>query len=218
LLGLVALLGFAAIAVGVIVKSPQLAIPGLIVALFPSWFVGFAFAAIAIGALVPAAVMSIAAANLWTRNIYCAYIKRDATPAQEAQQAKLASLVVKLGALVFIIFVPTQYAIDLQLLGGIWILQTFPAIVAGLFRRLFHHLALIAGWFVAMVAGTIMSFSQGVKPTFPLSAGGLTINAYIGLEVLALNLLVTATLTVAFDRMRMPRYPDRTLPADYATP
>jgi SSS family solute:Na+ symporter len=216
LLGLVALLGFAAIAVGVIEKSPQFAVPALLIALFPSWFVGFAFAAIAIGALVPAAVMSIAAANLWTRNIYRVYVKPDATPAQEAQHAKLASLVVKLGALVFIVFVPTQYAINLQLLGGIWMLQTFPAIVAGLFRRIFHHVALIAGWFVAMVAGTIMSFSQGVKPTFPLSLGGVTINAYIGLEVLVLNLIVTAVLTVALDRMRIARYADQTVDADYA--
>jgi SSS family solute:Na+ symporter len=218
LLGLVALLGFAAIAVGVAGKSPQFAVPGLLIALFPSWFVGFAFAAIAIGALVPAAVMSIAAANLWTRNIYAVYIEPDATPVQEARQAKLASLVVKLGALAFIIFVPTQYAIDLQLLGGIWILQTFPAIVAGLFRRVFHHIALILGWFVAMVAGTIMSFSQGVKPTFPLTFGGVTINAYIGLDVLVLNLAITAGLTLVFDRVGLERYADRTSAADYSNP
>ncbi len=218
LLGLVALLGFAAIALGISGKSPQFAVPGLIIALFPSWFVGFAFAAIAIGALVPAAVMSIAAANLWTRNIYCAYIKPDATPTQEAQQAKLASLVVKLGALGFIIFVPTQYAINLQLLGGIWMLQTFPAIVTGLFRRIFHHVALILGWLVAMVAGTIMSFSQGVKPTFPLSLGGMTINAYIGLEVLVLNLIVTGGLTLIFDRIGLERYADRTSAGDYGNP
>jgi SSS family solute:Na+ symporter len=218
LLGLVALLGFAAIAAGVSGKSPQFAVPGLLIALFPSWFVGFAFAAIAIGALVPAAVMSIAAANLWTRNIYAVYIQRDATPEQQARQAKLASLVVKLGALVFIIFVPTQYAIDLQLLGGIWILQTLPAIVAGLFGRVFHHGALIAGWFVAMLAGTAMSFSQGVKPTFPLSFGAVTVNAYIGLEVLLLNLIVTSVLTVVFDRLRVRRFADKTVAADYDRP
>lgn len=42
--------------------------------------------------------MSIAAANLWTRNVYKEYFRREATPAQEAKQAKLASLVVKFGA------------------------------------------------------------------------------------------------------------------------
>ena len=42
------------------------------------------------------------------------------------------SLVVKFGALLFIVFLPTQYAIDLQLLGGMWILQLFPAMVFAL--------------------------------------------------------------------------------------
>ena len=134
LLGLLALLGFVAIAAGVAVgdpPNPQLAIPQLFENEFPAWFAGVAFAAISIGALVPAAIMSIAAANLWTRNIYKAFIKRDATDAEEAKQSKLASLVVKFGALVFVLAFSKQYAINLQLLGGVWILQTMPAIVVG---------------------------------------------------------------------------------------
>ena len=94
----------------------------------PAWFAGVAFAAIAIGALVPAAIMSIAAANLFTRNIYRAYFRPDATPQQEAQVSKIVSLVVKVGALVFVLGLDRQYAINLQLLGGVWILQTFPAL------------------------------------------------------------------------------------------
>jgi solute:Na+ symporter, SSS family len=80
LLGLLALLGFVAIAAGVAVENPQQAVPQLFENEFPDWFAGVAFAAIVIGALVPAAIMSIAAANLWTRNIYKAFLKRDATP------------------------------------------------------------------------------------------------------------------------------------------
>jgi solute:Na+ symporter, SSS family len=79
------------------------AVPGLILNFFPSWFWGFAFAAIAIGALVPAAVMSIAAANLFTRNIYTAYFRKNATDHEESQVAKIASLVLKFGALLFIV-------------------------------------------------------------------------------------------------------------------
>ena len=108
LLGLLALLGFVAIAAGVAVENPQQAVPQLFENEFPDWFAGVAFAAIVIGALVPAAIMSIAAANLWTRNIYKAYLKRDATPAQEAQQSKVASLLVKFGALAFVLFVSTH--------------------------------------------------------------------------------------------------------------
>ena len=106
---------------------------------FPPWFVGFAFAAIAIGALVPAAIMSIAAANLFTRNIYREYIRPACSGQEESTVAKVASLVVKFGALAFIVLVPQKYAIQLQLLGGVWILQTLPAIVLGLYTRWLHR-------------------------------------------------------------------------------
>ena len=105
-----------------------------------SWFVGVAFAAIGIGALVPAAIMSIAAANLYTRNIHREFVNQNPTDKQEAQMAKWVSLIVKFGALVFIIFVPTQYAIQLQLLGGIWIIQTLPAVMLGAYTRWFNEL------------------------------------------------------------------------------
>jgi solute:Na+ symporter, SSS family len=83
-------------------------VPALFLRSFPSWFVGIGFAAIGIGALVPAAVMSIAAANLYTRNIHREFINKSPTDRQEAQMAKRVSLIIKFGALVFIIFMPTQ--------------------------------------------------------------------------------------------------------------
>ena len=124
-------------------------IPQLFEDMFPAWFAGVAFAAIAIGALVPAAIMSIAAANTFSRNIYKEWLKKDATPAQEAKVSKLMSLLVKAFALVFVLTLDKQNAINFQLLGGIWILQTFPAIVFSLFTRWFHRWALLAGWAVA---------------------------------------------------------------------
>src|SRR5215212_9989016 len=63
LLGLLALLGLAAVAAGIQVDNAQLAIPQLFEQEFSPWFAGVAFAAIVIGAFVPAAIMSIAAAN-----------------------------------------------------------------------------------------------------------------------------------------------------------
>jgi len=214
-LGLIALLGFMAIASDLPIARPNLAIPVLFHAKFPHWFVGFAFAAIAVGALVPAAVMSIAAANLWTRNVWKAYFKPHATDAEEARCAKLASLAVKVGALGFIIWVPTQFAINLQLLGGIWILQTLPAIVDGLYARRIHDRALLGGWLVGMLVGTATSFSQGVKPTFPLHLGPFTVNAYIGIDALLVNLLACAILTAIFDGRCVPRGVDATSPGDF---
>jgi len=137
LLGLIALLGYMAIAAGIKPVAPYGAnsvVPQLFQFAFPSWFAGFALAAIAIGALVPASIMSIAAANLFCRNIYREYIRPDVTPREEAQVAKIASLVVKVGAVGFIL-IPglTQYAITLQLAGGAWILQTLPAVFLALY-------------------------------------------------------------------------------------
>jgi SSS family solute:Na+ symporter len=148
LLGLLALLGFFTIAAGV-ASLPEyvdgfkqfgnnFAVPALFLHSFPSWFVGIAFAAIGIGALVPAAIMSMAAANLYTRNIYCEFVNKSPTDRQKAQTAKRVSLIVKFGALVFIIFIPTQYAIYLQLLGGIWIIQTLPAVMLGAYTNWFN--------------------------------------------------------------------------------
>jgi len=79
-------------------------VPLLFKILFPGWFAGFAFAAIAIGALVPAAIMSIGAANLFTRNFWKAYINLGVTALGEARVAKMTSLAVVAGALLFILF------------------------------------------------------------------------------------------------------------------
>jgi len=194
LLGLIALLGYMAYAAHLQVKSNNDVVPALFNALFPSWFAGFAFAAIAIGALVPAAVMSIGAANLFTRNFWKAYVKPDVTPAGEAKVAKIVSLVVKLGALVFILFLPTQFALDLQLLGGLWILQTFPAVVFGLFFRWFRAPALLAGWAVGLAGGSWLAFSDGIKPVHTFVIGGDSYTLYTGLTALVLNIVVAVVV------------------------
>src|SRR4029077_10261549 len=119
LLGLIALLGYMAIAAKVDKSpayaaafaqyGPNFAVPALFLEVFPTWFVGFAVAAIAIGALVPTAIMSIAAANLFTRNIYKEFLRPQCSAKEESTAAKVASLMVKFGALVFIVLVPTKY-------------------------------------------------------------------------------------------------------------
>ncbi len=145
----------------------QLRDTGAVPAQLPVVVRGRGFRRDRIGALVPAAIMSIAAANLYTRNIHCEFINRNPSPKQEAQLAKWVSLVVKVGALVFILFVPTKFAIYLQLLGGIWIIQTLPTVVFGAYTRWFNDWALLVGWAVGTYAGTAMAISQDLKPAYP---------------------------------------------------
>jgi SSS family solute:Na+ symporter len=220
LLGLIALLGFVAVAAGVKVDNPQQAVPQLFENEFPSWFAGVGFAAIAIGALVPAAIMSIAAANLFTRNIYRAYFRPDATPAEEATVSKVVSLVVKLGALIFVLALSKSFAINLQLLGGVWILQTFPAIVVGLYTRWFHRWALLAGWAAAMVYGTWVAYDQSspVQKHFgsPLAKFPFTDTlVYIACTAFIINVLVAVVLTVVLRALKVDPGVDQTSPEDY---
>jgi SSS family solute:Na+ symporter len=224
MLGFIALLGYVALAdktTAANVKktgNPQLAVPYLFQHLFPSWFTGIAFAAIVIGALVPAAIMSIAAANLFTRNIFKEFLKPDADPRLETRVSRWVSLVVKVGALLFAIGLPKTFSINLQLLGGIWILQTFPALVAGLFTRWFHRYALLIGWLAAMIFGTVAAYNVAT-PTTSHWAGSTDIEfghtVYIGLSALIINLVVAVVLTVVFKAVRVPEGADETLPHEY---
>lgn len=195
LLGLIALLGYMAYAAGIKPATNNDVVPVLFQTLFPGWFAGFAFAAIAIGALVPAAVMSIGASNLLTRNVWKAYVDPAVTPAGEAKVAKLVSLLVKIGALMVILFMPTQFALDLQLLGGLWILQTFPALVFGIFTSFFRAPALLAGWAVGIVGGSTIAYMDGLKPLHAVVIGGSSYTIYVGVLALVANIVVSAALS-----------------------
>ncbi|MFN2519276.1 MAG: monocarboxylate uptake permease MctP [Jatrophihabitantaceae bacterium] len=242
MLGLLALLGFAAIYEKTSVfgqdgkANAQLAVPHLFDQIFPDWFAGVAFAAIAIGALVPAAIMSIAAANLFPRNVYREFLAPNATPANEARVAKITSLVVKFGALLFVLGMDRQNAINLQLLGGVWILQTILSIVAGLYTRWFHRWALLAGWAVAMVYGTVTAYRQTVPNASTRLVDGkpkVTVHGmrhfgtsladfpfthtkvYIAVTALLLNILIAVVLTVLLRLVKAPEGTDATEAADY---
>ena len=226
MLALLALLGFAAIAVKTDITgsdgkpNPQLAVPHFFQQVFPSWFAGVAFAAIAIGALVPAAIMSIAAANLFTRNVYREFLRPDATPKHEAQVGKFVSILVKFGALAFVLLLDKQNAINMQLLGGVWILQTLVAVVAGLYTRWFHRWALLAGWAAGMAYGTIEAYLQKSPTTSHFGASTAEIpftstKVYIGVTALVINVVVAALLTLALRALKAPAGTDETKPADY---
>ena len=208
LLGLIALLGYVAIAAGVHTANSSSTVPLLLNSTFPAWFAGFCLAAIGIGALVPAAIMSIATANLFTRNLYGELLHRSFSPSamtggQEAAMAKLVSLAIKLGALAFVLLVRTQFAIELQLLGGVWILQLLPAVVGGLFSRFFHGPALLYGWFAGMAAGTAMVGSLGLRSSiYPLHFAGHVYTVYAALPALGINLSVAGIVSLGVEDFR----------------
>lgn len=238
-LGMFALLGYAAIAahteplVNAATGRPDsnTVIPMLFQGQFPPWFAGIAFAALGIGTLVPASVMSIAAANLWSRNIYKAYLHRDATPEQEAKQSKIFSLVVKFGAVALLVLLDPQYSLDLQFIAAVIILQTLPLVAIALYTRWFHRWGLLAGWAAGMTWGLWMLFNipnlttgiaalelgrlsiLGWKPF-----AGSTMQIYPGFVALVGNLVVAAIVTLVLRQMRVFNGTDETEPHTHPTP
>jgi len=191
LLGLIALLGYMAIAAGIQVDNSSDIVPALFNKMFPQWFVGFSFAAIVIGALVPAAIMAIGTATIFTRNIWKTLFHPGMSPSAESKLAKNTSVVVLFASLCFAIFLPTQYAIDLQLIGGICILQIFPAVVGGLYLSKLNAPALLLGWLAGMTLGTWLTVQNGMKPICSISLLDHTAKVYIGMVAFALNLGVS---------------------------
>nr|WP_271213439.1 sodium:solute symporter [Rhodococcus wratislaviensis]GLK40546.1 permease [Rhodococcus wratislaviensis] len=220
LLGFVALLGMMALAAGVkpLNGNPQFAVPQLLQQMFPSWFVGVAYAAIAMSALVPAAIMAIGAGNLVSRNIIRQFSRSETTSRRETEISKVVSVLVKLGALVFVLTLDSQFALNFQLLGGIWILQTIPTVLLGLFTERFaDKRALLAGWAVGIAYGTIAAYNVS-SPKASHFGGStaapffLSSPMYIAISALILNLVVTLVWSGITSTLRRTRKVSTTAP------
>ncbi len=202
ILGLFGFLGIAALAAGV--EAPlgnaEAAVPLLVADLMPSILSGAIFGALAVGALVPAAVMSVAVATLFVRNIYVPYFFPTATPKHEVKVARVVSLIAKIGALAFVFGLRDQDAINLQLLGGVWILQTFPAVAIGLYSTWLHGRALLVGWMVGMIIGTQLVVSGGFSSLVNIGTARWPIHVYAALLALIINLAIAAALTPVLRR------------------
>ncbi|MEU4158679.1 sodium:solute symporter [Actinoplanes sp. NPDC026670] len=230
-LGVLMLVGFAAIYSGTeaVGGNANTVVPQWFNENAPAWTAGMVFAAIGVGAMVPAAIMSIAAANLFTRDIYRVYIRPDASAKEETYVSKTVSLTVKFGALLVILLLNTQFAIDLQLIGGVVIMQTLPAVALGLYTNWFHRTALACGIGSGLLVGIVMLYqipktngTTVVREHFggsawPLDTIGIDSDAsiYVGVVALAVNLIVTFALTPVFRGARVPEGRDETRDHDY---
>ena len=148
--------------------------------------------------------------------------------------SKIASLVVKLGALVAILALDPQFSIDLQLIGGVIIAQTLPSVGLGLLTGWFHRGALVAGWVAGMLTGlwtlwTIPAVTYGANgattvtkahfggSAFKLSELGFDtkLTIWAGIVALAANLLVAIIGTFVLRAMNVEDGQDETRLGDY---
>jgi SSS family solute:Na+ symporter len=124
----------------------------------------------------------------------------------------------------------------MQLLGGVWILQTIVAIVAGLYTRWFHRWALLLGWAAGMAYGTIQAYLQKIPATTTKLVDGEPVTTtngmrhfgsslgefpfthtkvYIAGTALLINILVAVVITLILRAVKAPDGTDETEPGDY---
>jgi SSS family solute:Na+ symporter len=239
-LALMALLGFFAISEGIVPLGSNFTkgvtgdlntiTPELFHGLFPPWSAGIAYAAIAVAALIPAAVMAISAANLFTRAIYREYIRPNASRREEANVSRWTSLLVKFGAAALLLFIDPSFSTELQLLAGALVVQIIPAAFVGLVTPWFHRWALIVGMIAGLGASLYMLYNtpqlSGTGKvvvahfggsSWPLSRLGIDSQStvYAGLLALLLNFAVAIVLTALLRLFNLGIGVDRTHPDDY---
>jgi solute:Na+ symporter, SSS family len=100
------------------------------------------------------------------------------------------------------------------LLGGIWIIQTLPAMLIGLYTRWFNPWALLIGWAIGTATGTWMAWSVNFATSFALHVGDWTFPGYTALYTLILNLVLAIVLTPVMNAISAKRA-DSTVAADY---
>jgi len=239
-LGLMALLGYFAVARNVFPVDADPAAgnfgsdyntiaPMIFHERFPAWSAGIAYATIAVAALIPAAIMSIGAANLFTRAIYLEYFRPRASAREETAVSRWSSLLVKFLAAGVVVMLTPTFSLDLQTIAGVLILQILPTVLFGMLTGWFHRWALMIGmlgglgWSLYLlyetpkvIGGQVVGEHFGGS-TMPLSRLGLDsdVTVYIGFVTLLANLVVVVVLSAILNLLRVSPNVDHTRPEDY---
>ena len=90
----------------------------------------------------------------------------------------------------------------------------------GLYTRWFHRWALLIGWAVGMIYGTVEAYHQSSLATKHFGSSLAQVPffgklGYIALTAFVINIIVAAVLTFVFRAVKAPEGVDQTEPSDY---
>jgi SSS family solute:Na+ symporter len=182
---LIFFVGFTAILVLPALKNGDLALLTIVRESYPPWFLGIIGAAGALIAMVPAAILILAAAALFAKNFYREMISPGLTDDQVAKLARALVIVITLIALYFAIYRSTTL-VNLLLIGYAGVTQFFPGVTFGLYWRRVTK----AGVFTGLVVGIAVVAYLGLSKHDPF----LGINA--GFFALCVNFVVTIIVSL----------------------
>jgi SSS family solute:Na+ symporter len=178
-LALIVFAGFAAVLVVPGLRDGDLALLTMVRQSFPAWTLGIIGGAGALTAMVPASIIVLSAATLFSKNLWRPLFAPGMSDEQVARLARGVIVVLSLISLYLAIYSSTTL-VALLLLGYAGITQFFPSVVLGIYwkrtRAIGVFVGLVCG--VAVVAFLILTHRD---PFFGWSAGflGLCINFLI---------------------------------------
>jgi solute:Na+ symporter, SSS family len=184
--------GFATVLIVPGLRNGDLALLTVVRQSFPPWFVGIVGGAGALTAVVPAAILILTAATLFSKNLYRPLFRPAMTDAQVARLARVMVVVLGLTSLGFAIFSSTTL-VSLLLMGYAGVTQFFPGVALGLYWRGVTARAVLAG-LIAGVGGAVALMVSHHDPLFGVSAG------FVALCLNFLIVVLVSLLTAAPDR------------------
>lgn len=184
-------IGFAAILMLPELKNGDLSFLMVARDSFPPWFLGVIGGAGALTAMVPAAVLLLSAAALFTKNFFRPLFAPHLTDDQVARGAKWIVVAISLTSLGFAVF-SSSTLVSLLLMGYAGVTQFFPGVIFGLFWPRATTTGVTSG--LVTGAGLVAFFVlTGRDPFLGLNAGFIALLA---------NFLVAVVVSLATPAQR----------------
>lgn len=175
--------GYTAILVIPGLKNGDLALLTMVRQTFSPWFLGFVGGAGALTAMVPAAIMILSAATLFTKNFFRPLFRPAMKDDDVARLARVMVVVITGIALYFAIYSSTTL-VGLLLLAYAGIAQFFPGVILGLYWKRVTSAGVSSGILAGVGLAMILVFSKH-DPFIGLNAGFAALCVNMAVTVVA---------------------------------
>jgi solute:Na+ symporter, SSS family len=161
--------GFAAVLIAPGLKDGDLAMLTVVRQSFPPWFLGIVGGAGALTAMVPAAILILAAASLFAKNLVRALLVPSMSDQDVARLARVMVVVLGLVSLLLALY-SSATLVGLLLTGYAGVTQLFPGVLLGLYSRRVSANAVLAGMIVGVASALLLMLTHH-DPFLGVSAG-----------------------------------------------
>ena len=194
-LPLIFFVGFSALLVVPGLANGDLSLLTVVRQAFPPWFLGVVGGAGALTAMVPAALLILTSAALFSKNFFRPVFAPSMTENQVTKLARIMVMAISAAALYFAVF-KSATLVSLLLLGYAGVTQFFPGVILGLYWRRVTAAGVFMGMTIGVVMVAFLVFT-GRDPVLGVNAGFLSL--CVNTAVTIVTSLLTPVQRSGFD-------------------